>query len=590
MSTTVQGKQDQRDTTGPDPKELLSVKSVLASFLIAMKNYALYPSHHEICKKTLSNVKANLDRFLSDIGNFRIDVKKDELLYQGEVVHSEPPAEGSLPFTLFRDGVHWVEFQNDLSAEEVSGFFKILNEFRAPHEDADADLVTTLWEANFPHIRYEADDGFSDSEALISFADLSLGEEKAEDTAQEEGGEQPAMDDEDARTYNMPNVPNLKMDRALWELSDEEMKTLQKMVYETEHQDDPEAFMDVIDIIMLIVVREETVEEDAPVILEYLEDELRYILEQGEFQRAYRFLERMYGLSLSFEIQKPWAVPLLHRFFDDIASPAFLEILHHSWHMLKGKDAEQKKVLGGMLVLLPPKAVLALGPLLQQAEEAWVREQLIDVIASLSARDLTPLEQLLENKDEALVHRLVLILGRIKGERSSQLLMRMTGHGSARVRRDAVRVLSDREPDMFTALFHLIEDPEEAVRRQTLLYFSQQRNADAEALLLEYLRKGKTKVKSRQHVLDCFRALGRCGSSLSLPYLRELLLGRPLYFGYKRSFTRQCAAIAMHTMNQESARTILEKAEKSWYPTVRRAVRKALEKTKTVTAAGKQHV
>ena len=37
------------------PKELQGIKDVINSFLIALKNYTLYPEDHSICQKSVEN-------------------------------------------------------------------------------------------------------------------------------------------------------------------------------------------------------------------------------------------------------------------------------------------------------------------------------------------------------------------------------------------------------------------------------------------------------------------------------------------------------------------------------------------------------
>ncbi len=562
-------------TEKPDARaaseEILNVKTVIASFLIAMKNYALYPERHEICQKSLAGVRANLDTYFSKFGGLQLTISRESLLYRGEVVHTEPPAEGSLPFTLYRDGMHWIEFKKDLQMPEIAGFFNILNTYRIPQENAESDLITAMWEANFPHIAYEADDGFSDSEALINLSELSLGRDRL-----------PAPEQTDTRDrLQMPTpLPSLArpgVDDSLWKLTDDELKSLEKLVIEEECREGTEDILDVLDVIVMVIVREDTAEEDSRAIMDFLKEQLSFCLELGDIQCAYRFLERMYGLTMSFEIQKPWAVPLLQRFFDEIAGPDFLQVLQNVWHILNVRETGQQSALGGLLVLLPPKAVKTLGPMLQDESEVWIRELLTEVLASLAARDIAPLEDLLAGTDESLVRNMVNVLGRMKGERPQQLLLQMLGHASAPVRSIAVSILSSREAGLFKELFSLVDDPAEQVWKQALRYFGRQKSMEAESMLLDFLRRNAFTNRNRSHIVECYRALGRCGSSLSIPFLKERLLGKPILFGNKRAFDRQCAAVALMAMQTESAGEIIEKAENSLYPTLKRAAQRGRE-------------
>ncbi len=63
---------------GPSSEEALrSAKDLILFFLIAMKNYALYPEDHEMSQRAVANVNTNLNEFFKRHGNFRFDVKRD---------------------------------------------------------------------------------------------------------------------------------------------------------------------------------------------------------------------------------------------------------------------------------------------------------------------------------------------------------------------------------------------------------------------------------------------------------------------------------------------------------------------------------
>ena len=64
---------------GPTNEELQGVKGVIASFLIGLKNYALYPEAHDICRNSAGNAAARLEGFLSKHKDLRLDIGKDQI-------------------------------------------------------------------------------------------------------------------------------------------------------------------------------------------------------------------------------------------------------------------------------------------------------------------------------------------------------------------------------------------------------------------------------------------------------------------------------------------------------------------------------
>ena len=51
----------------PTNEELQGVKDVIASFLIGLKNYILYPENHSICQKSVENASTRLDAFIKSL-------------------------------------------------------------------------------------------------------------------------------------------------------------------------------------------------------------------------------------------------------------------------------------------------------------------------------------------------------------------------------------------------------------------------------------------------------------------------------------------------------------------------------------------
>ena len=55
-------------------KELQAVKDVIASLLVTLKNFGLYPENHAICQKCLSNVFNHLDSLLNSYDSLKLEM------------------------------------------------------------------------------------------------------------------------------------------------------------------------------------------------------------------------------------------------------------------------------------------------------------------------------------------------------------------------------------------------------------------------------------------------------------------------------------------------------------------------------------
>jgi HEAT repeat protein len=351
------------------------------------------------------------------------------------------------------------------------------------------------------------------------------------------------------------------------------MRKLSAMIIEEEKRDSTE---EVVDVVLFILDDERSLQDFADA-LEFLEDEFQDTLAQGEFLFAFKLLSGLRKLRESYKIEKPWALPLLDDFFIAISNPQVLGVLQQVLSTADVGDSEQMKMVRQLLLLLPPEAILALGPLLPQIHSYRIQRHLTEIIGSLANRDLRPLEELLDRPEEPMVRSLVYILGHLKGERPTQILLKMTNHSSDQIRKQTLKILMEREPQLLDKVFSLIDDPSVSVRDLMLEWLEQRRDEKAEGLLLDYLEQRRFQRPDRQHLLPCYKALGRCGSSRSIPFLQGVLLNRGWMPGSLRSIHRQGAAAALSELDTVEAKEILGRASRSPFSSVRSAYRKAVE-------------
>ena len=560
---------------GQTAQELQAVKAVIASFIVAVKNYAMYPESHVTCQNSLQVVKSRIDAFIENYGDLRFDVEKDRLIFQSEMVQQDDPKTGTLAFPLFRDGIQWLEFQQGLELWEIAGFLKIHNQYGILQEEAEGDLVTALWEMDFPHLQYAAMDVLLKAETLTDFSTFKVTDRETPDAATQEQAdddEQDVSDTAEAQDASA-GLALSTMDRTIWQLTPEESRILKQMVAEEEQQSGIQNVLDVLEIIL----RTQNQPEDYSIILEFIKEEFKNALAQGNFQIALDFLENLQKTYHSCKIEKPWARPLLGRFFTNISGTQVLGVLKQVVPTFDKQHTDRIKVFRRLFLRFPPAAITALAPLLLEELSMPMERQLMEIIGSLAVKDIHPLEQLLDRPEEALVKKLVFILGYIKSEKTEQILLKMMRHESGRVRLEALKALTRRDENMTKKLFHLIDDPVLTIRRLMWNYLEKHKNRETGNLILNYLDHKKIRRDDDQQVLNCYKTLVRCDSRCFVPFLRKSLISQGLGFSFDRSLRRRGAALALLELDTEEAQEVLEQASKSLFPSVRSAYRKALK-------------
>jgi len=541
--------------SGPSEEQWQAAERVLTSLQLARKNYSLYPENHVNCERALERFWLELDKYLRLHGNLRFDLAKDKLLLQGEVVLSEPPEEGNLPFTLFRDGIQWLEFQKGIDSKEVERFLRLLNKYRILSDEPEGDLVTALWEARFPHIQYYVADMFWGAEPEFELT--------ASPTVEEEDTE--LLEEEASKSECFPPIEPTAL-----KMTPEEEAELREMVRVEEKRDPVSEYLDVL-LDSLMELREK---ENFTPILESLEDVFHDSLARKHFETALKILKSLHYVRKTCATESTWALPLIDNFFLTASSAKSLRPLQTAWMDMDTEEIEQTKQI---LVLLQPEAIQTLGGMLLETSSLRLQKMLMEVILVLAYRDIKPLEAMLGRPEEELVQKLVYVLGRLDGERSTQILGRMVRHPSARVRHEALKPLLSRGPTDIKGLFHLVEDESDDIRRLVLRHLGQDRNKVTENFFLEYLEQGKLNRSDDEHIIACFRTLGRCGSTRSIPFLRKTLLGRGWLPSLRKLSYRQGAAFALQSMGMEEAQEVLEEASRSLFPGARGIARKIIE-------------
>jgi hypothetical protein len=555
---TVEETQPRPSSSGPADEEWQAAENVLTSLQLARKNYSLYPENHINCSRAMERFWLHLETFLQEHGNLRFELEKDRLVFQGEPILTEPPEDGNLPFTLFRDGIQWLEFQDGVDEKEVKEFLRILNTYRVLSDEPEGDLVTALWEAGLPHIEHHVADFFWEAEPEAEFATPPAKEDMNSVLAEEEEQESSEF------------AAVVSIDPITLELTPEEEAELQEMVRLEEKRDPTAAYLNAV-LDSLLELREK---ENFDPILESLEEEFHDSLARRDYEVTLKILKSLHHVRHICESETTWAIPIIDNFLLTASSSQSLRPLQAAWsEMDTGELAKIKEIL----LVLQPEAIHTLGAMLLQTPSLRLQQMLTEVILSLASRDLRPLEAMLDRPEEDLVLKLVQVVASLAGERPTQILSKMVHHSSARVRQTAVKGLLRRGPASIKELFHLIEDEDDSVRRLILHHMGQARNEASEALLLQYLEEGKIKGSDDKHIIACFRTLGRCGSPRSIPFLRQTLLGRGWIPDLRSSAYRQGAALALQAMRMKGAQQVLEDASRSLKPGVRRIARKVMQ-------------
>jgi hypothetical protein len=567
-------------TTSLSDKELRDVRQVIKIFILAWKNYGLYPEDHESTKKSIENLVAAFSNFFTSHGDLRLTVEKDCLLYKSEIIHkvSQEALSEDIITLLYRDGIKWIDFQEGLSLEEIASFFRIAHKYRLFAEETEGDIVTALMDEELEYIDFKAVDIFWQDLLLMNFSQLPPPAPQSEEVADQDEADQsqqPAeSDDEDtyARSIADPSISGAQL-----ELSNADYKKLQQMVKVEESWD---ITADLFEL-LLIILRNQTEQEKFAAVLGFISEVVVETIELEKFDLLVKLFQSLYKLrSPKTSTDPDWKSPLIDRFFHDLSKPEISQLIGKKLLHLQKIKIKQLEALEKALHYFPPEVIFFLVPVIIQRSSPKIQQLLSGVIVRLSRRDIGPLEKVAKQHGLEMGDKLLAILNSLQGDRVNEILFRMCEHTSIKVRRKAINELVERDPKYAQKLFSLIDDPSKEIRACILAAFAKHKSSVLENLLLNYLRENSAQ-KDPAHVFACYKALGHCGSNTAVPFLDRILLSRGWnsFMGSGKPVFREGAAIALALLDTPEAKHVLQKASESRF----KVIRKAFDRTKTIS-------
>lgn len=568
--------------TSISENDIINAGQVKNLLLLAWQNCSLYPEGHIVSVKALENLKTSFESFFSRHNSLRFIIGKDKLLWNNKVIHEVPienPSE-DLVSILYRDGIQWLEFNYGLSLDELIYFFSALNKYRSLSDEADGDIVTCLNGGNLEHIDFKAIDIFWEDLPLIDFSTLNDEVfETVEPEQQDYGDEAEDLESSDEKQSQVKSIADPSVSSTLWAISPAEQRELQKMVQEEDNWDNREDVLEVL----LIILRSQTEQYNFSSVLDFAMAEIIDTIKQEQFGLLLNFFQSLYQLIYSdASTELNWRRLIIEGFFKDLSKAEIFDQITIKLVTLHDADIEIIQNLGEILLYFSPSIVTLLAPVILETKSSATQKMLMKVIEYLCLRDMEPLVTLLDHPDHKLAEKLLPMLGRLRGEQSYNIVLKMSEHSSDIVRREAVKLLLNRDSQSVLKLFHLIEDPSLEIRELILAEAAKQRSTLLENLLLKHIKKNIDN-KNTDYLLACYSSLGQCGSVKTIPFLRKVLLnnGWNRFWGLGRPVHREGAATALALLDKKQAENILVKASKSRFKVIRNAFQKAMAARET---------
>ena len=582
------------DTMTTGVSDLRRVGTITQLLAGAIKHHTLYPEDHSIARQHLGKIFDGICSFLENHTTLHLEIGKNSLAYDGDVVYQGKPDENDIAFLLGRDGVEWFEFSRDIELWEVQSLLRVINNNRRSDMESDSTIATDLWEQDLPHIEYKTIDLMAMDLPLLNLGSFQVA--AAPETAK---GEQTGSSEGDASCRDYYSHESDEDDgdiieggaeeaaislaftdpgSALWSLTGEEQLQLEAMVNKEENSVDIESTIEILLILLLI----QNNRQEAVDILAFLQDRFLYCLQQHKFKYALKILRTLNKIATTENKRREQLSPLIKGLFQEVSRPESLRDLEKIFttpeEPLQDNELE---ALWTLIQLLPPDVLKTLAPLSCKIDMQRFGPAFLAVFEHYCEMDSRYLAAVAGEIDTKICLHLFPFIQRIRMDHATPVLSAMAHHSSPLVRRKAFQLLVDWDTVDIQKLFPLIDDPDETIRGTILSLAGKQRNPTIERMLLEHLQEHAESTGDREYILACYHALGRSGSTESIPFLKKCLFqGSKLgtLFATGGGAHKEGAARALMDLRIPEARKIVKEGTHNILPDVRAACRKALGK------------
>lgn len=554
MSGEIKGKvksveqlEEQEDFT--EDISIKATRALIQTLLQTLKSFRLYETNHPILIKFLDRLKRDFDLYFEGFDSFTLHVGEYQLFYHGKVIYENQDIKESLAFFFFKDGIRELKFLRGLEFNEILDFLHIVKKSEKVSRMED-DLVTLLWEKEFPHIHFTIVDDFLEGESQwvpLTEEEFSgrvelriFGGIGSEDLTTPEGKEEaPHFEIEGLRPLLNPK-PGQSLVQAC-ELTPFELKEINRQLQEERDLNHLTRLMENLIEILLHLGEDMNAYEN---MISYFERTISSFFEQGEIPQALFVLKKLNEVleTMVLKDKQIFAIRRILETFSVPHSPEFVKEI-----ILKAGEIGEEVILQ-YLQLLTKKAIAPLCHVLGSIESGKWRKILCDRLVELSGGDIQPFLIFLKENPPFLICHILYILGKIGHPSTPSYLEGLISHPDPKVREETLNLLKRFGEKGKGLIQKFLDDPLAEIRSKASLLFAKVAKEEAVKLLSEIILSKEFLKREYEEKIAFFKALRETGSHEVIPMLRKIAGKKRWFQKEKWEEMRLCATHTLHLM------------------------------------------
>ncbi len=542
----------------PLSEEARLAEDVVQGILKTRKLFILYPPNNPVYINASDAIVDKFRRFFETNDRLSLKILQNEILFNNEQVYHNPEKSDNLALFFFKDGLKEITFLSSITRKEIEDFIRILiTDFE--HDAPDDDIVTILWERDFEHITYFADENF--------LTDVSE-EEKAAETIKEKV----YSDDSLKKAYRDSLAAETVQADTPVPLNTEDIQHLSRIM-ELQDQSKTDKFVVILFELLYKINDPVTFKE----IVRHIESTLKYCVAMGDFRSASHILnvirddikKRVYEDKRNifdpiFTVIN--SIPLIEevgRVLDNITT------IEEGWFISYVKHLNETTI---------PHFINIMG----EVQSLKGKHLLIEALTIIGQLNIKTLAEGLKDSKWHVVKDIIHILGKIGNAASIEYLAKSISHADERVRREAVKTIGSlKSPETLLYLTKALKDQSHSVRITAARVIGNLKTKEAKKALINELTAKDFLSKDFSEKKEYFGIIALWTDTEVKEFLISTLKKRQFWKTTKNNETRACAAYALGILNDKDALPLLQKTSRSGNKTLRENSLAAINKLTT---------
>src|SRR5262245_45407076 len=134
--------------------DLAPVETLMQVMVKGLRAIQLYLPNNPIYQQAVQNIRNAFPAVWQTFDELPLALQETDFVVDGRPVLAQPTKNESIGWVLYKDGIRLIALRPGVEEKEIVAFLTVINKVRNLPPDAEADLLTLLWEQDFQFIRY----------------------------------------------------------------------------------------------------------------------------------------------------------------------------------------------------------------------------------------------------------------------------------------------------------------------------------------------------------------------------------------------------------------------------------------------------